>query len=64
MTKFIQREDGEDFEIPLGEIYKIACCDCGLVHNMVFMFADGKLTMAAERNNRSTGQKRRYLKNK
>lgn len=62
MTKYIQREDGEGFEVPLNEVYKIACCDCGLVHNVVFVYENNKLAMAAERNNRATGQRRRYMK--
>ena len=59
MTKYKQREDGEGFEVPIGEIYKIACCDCGLVHDVVFAYEDWKLAMAARRNNLSTGQRRR-----
>lgn len=61
MTKFIQREDGEGFEIPNGEIFKLACCDCGLVHNVVVAIDGDKLGLAAERNNRSTGQRRRHM---
>ena len=61
MTKYINRTDGEGFEVPLNEVYKIACCDCGLVHNVVFVFENGKLAMAAERNNRATAQKRRHM---
>jgi len=61
MTKYTQRKDGEGFEIPLGKIYKLACCDCGLVHNVVFTYEDGVLAMATERNNRATGQRRRWL---
>ena len=64
MTKYVKREDGEGFELPVGEIYKLACCDCGLVHDVVFIYEGGKLAMAAKRNNRSTGQKRRWLNNK
>ena len=59
---FTQREDGEGFFIPHGEVFKIACCDCGLVHNFVVVEEDGELGMAAERNNRSTGQRRRHMK--
>jgi len=56
------REDGEGFEVPLGEVYKLACCDCGLVHRVAFAVEDGKLGMAVERDNRATGQRRRYKK--
>lgn len=64
MTKYIQRYDGEGFEVPVDEIYRIRCCDCGLVHDVAFSIVDGKLGMAARRNNRSTGQARRRLNRK
>ena len=57
-TKYVKREDGEGFEVPLGEIYRIACCDCGLVHDVVFVYEDGKLGMAVKRNNTETGRRR------
>ena len=60
MSKYIPRKDGEGFEVPIGEVYKLACCDCGLVHDVVFVVEDGKLGMAAMRNNRATGQRRRH----
>ena len=61
MPKYKQREDYEDFKIPSGEVYRIACCDCGLVHDFVFISQDGKpIEVAAKRNNRSTAQKRRW----
>ena len=59
MTKYIQRRDGEGFELPIGKIYRLACCDCNLVHDVVFVVEDGKLGMAASRNNRATAQRRR-----
>lgn len=61
-TKYINRKDGEGFEIPLGEVYRLACCDCGLVHDVAFAYEDGKLGMAARRNNRATAQRRRNIK--
>jgi len=59
MTKYIQRQDGEGFELPIGKIYRLACCDCNLVHDVVFVVEDGKLAMAARRNNRATAQRRK-----
>ena len=49
--------------------YKLACCDCGLVHDLQFRIkmanVDGRLKnsvfMRARRNNRATGQKRRNV---
>lgn len=60
MTRYKQRVDYEGFEVPSNTIYKIACCDCGLVHDFVFVSEDGKpIGIAARRNNRATGQRRR-----
>ena len=61
-TRYVQRRDGEGFEVPVGEIYRLACCDCGLVHDVVFVVEGGNLGMAARRNNRATAQKRRRMK--
>ena len=63
-TKYTQRLDGEGWEITLGQIFKIACCDCGLVHNVIIVEEDGEIGMAAERDNRATGQRRRHMKKK
>lgn len=62
---YVQRHDGEGFTIPNKTIYKLTCCDCGLVHKLV-IFAEGRkgkpLGVAASRDNRSTGQRRRQKK--
>ena len=59
MTKYTQRLDGEYWSITREEIFRIACCDCGLVHDIIVVEEHGKLTMAARKNNRATGQRRR-----
>lgn len=59
MVKYIQRIDGEYWSITREEIFRIACCDCGLVHDIIVVEEDGELTMAARKNNRATGQRRR-----
>lgn len=41
--------------------YKMACCDCGLVHQIQFRLRKGKVEFRAFRDNRATGQRRRYL---
>jgi len=65
MAKYVQRKDGEGFSVPSGTIYKIACCDCGLVHDFVFISEDGKeIGIAARRNNRATSARRRNIKDK
>ncbi len=63
MTKYTQRSDGEGFEVPNGQVYKLACCDCGLVHQIVIL-APGvekgtPLGFAAKRDNRATAARRR-----
>lgn len=42
----------------------MACCDCGLVHNVDFRIYKGRVQLKATRNNRATEQKRRHMKNK
>ena len=60
--KYIQRKDGEGFEVPSGAICRIACCDCGLVHDMVFVSHDKKsIGIAARRNNRATVHRRKRM---
>lgn len=65
-TKYTQRYDGEGFEIPNLTPYKMACCDCGLVHKIVLAAPGvGKgvgIGFASERDNRATAQRRRKLK--
>lgn len=62
MTKYMQRKDGEGFDVPAGTPVRWACCDCGLVHDLVFVNGRGKVGVAARRNNRATGQRRRRVK--
>lgn len=39
--------------------YRMACCDCGLVHDVEFKVEGGRVEFRVARNNRSTGQVRR-----
>lgn len=41
--------------------YRMACCDCGLVHDMQFAVVDDRVVFRASRNPRSTGQLRRQM---
>jgi len=63
MTKYTQRQDNEGFEVPNGEVYKLACCDCGLVHQIVIVAPKTKkgvlIGFAAKRDNRATAARRR-----
>ena len=64
MSKYIQRYDGEGFVVPLRELYRLACCDCGLVHDVVWAYdkKTKELGMAVQRNNRATAQRRKNKK--
>ncbi len=59
MSRYTQRKDGEGWEVKPGEVFKLACCDCGLVHQVVIVIEDGKVGIAAKRDTRATGQRRR-----
>ena len=63
--KEFENEDGwGDWIHPLVG-YKMACCDCGLVHNMQFRIDDkGQINFRAQRNNRSTAMMRRHMDKK
>jgi uncharacterized Zn finger protein len=64
-SRYFQIIDGEGFTLPSGEKVRFACCDCGLVHDMVVVTHDRKpVGVAMRRNNRSTAQRRRHLKAK
>jgi hypothetical protein len=59
MSRYIQRLDNEGWTEKSGVPFKLACCDCGLVHQVVIV-ADGEdIGIAARRDNRATGQRRR-----
>ena len=63
MTKYVQRYDGEGFVVPLNEKYRLACCDCGLVHDVVWAYdkKTKELGMAVKRNNKATAIRRKNL---
>ena len=64
MTKYVQRYDEEGFVVPLNELYRLACFDCGLVHDVVWAYdkKTKELGMAVRRNNRATAYRRKSLK--
>lgn len=47
---------------PIKKGYKMACCNCGLVHTVNFRIVNRKVQLQAFRNNKSTGQHRRNKK--
>lgn len=56
--KYPKVKSGEWIQ-PVKKGYKMACCDCGLVHTMDFRIVNNRVQLRAFRNNRSTGQIRR-----
>lgn len=56
--QFVQAFDGEWVRVRNRRRYRIACCDCGLVHDMEFRVRDGKIELRAWRNPQATGGKR------
>lgn len=47
---------------PIRRGYKMACCDCGLVHVFDFRIYDGHVQLRAFRDNRKTAAMRRKFK--
>lgn len=44
---------------PIRRGYKLACCECSLVHRMDFRIHRGRVQFRAFRDERATGQRRR-----
>ena len=49
---------------PVRRGYRIACCDCGLVHQMDFRVRKRRVQFRVFQDNRATGQVRRHMKRK
>ena len=45
---------------PVTQGYKMACCDCGLVHCVDFRIVEGRVQFRMFRDSRATGQVRRH----
>ncbi len=62
MGKYQKFYDYEGVLLDPGEdIFRFACCDCGLVHSMaVVPEDDGKIGVAFKRESRATAQLRRH----
>jgi len=61
-------DEWTEWIMPKQPIYKMMCCDCGLVHDIEFDITFDEIEkrdrpiFRVRRNNRSTGQARRYRK--
>lgn len=59
--KYTQRYNGKPFTVKSQELTRWACCDCGLVHDLVFATrrAGQEIGVAARVNKRATAARRR-----
>ena len=61
--RYAQRKDGEGWSIRNREMFRIGCCDCGLVHDLVIHVRGRRkgfiVGIAGKRNERATAQKRK-----
>jgi hypothetical protein len=55
--------DADSWQTPKVNGYRVACCDCGLVHELDFRIRGGKVQYRVRRNNRATAAKRRFMAN-
>ena len=64
MSKYITVGNGSKIEVALDTkfIWQLACCDCGLVHDILVKVDATGTVFTIHRNNRATGQRRRYIK--
>lgn len=65
MTKprhYTRMVDGEGISLPANAVFLFACCDCGLVHDVV-VATRGKsdFGLAVRRNKRATAARRRWI---
>jgi len=61
--RHVYHEDYNEYEIPLDVEYVTVCCDCGLTHREIYSIRKGRLFFMGRRDNRATGQYRRFIKN-
>ncbi len=61
--KYEQPKSGQWVQ-PIKSGYKLACCDCGLVHRVDFRIYRGRVQFRVFRDERATGQVRRHMINK
>jgi hypothetical protein len=58
-TKVIEKADGwSEWIQPVEAGYKMACCDCDLVHTLDFRIHEGRVQLRASRHVRATAAKR------
>lgn len=55
------KPEADEWVRPIRRGYKLACCDCGLVHDMDFRVKNGRVEFRVRRNGRSTAMMRRHM---
>jgi len=59
LSKYPAVKDGAWIQ-PVRRGYKMACCDCSLVHVLDVRIVKGRVQIRVTRDTRATGQKRRH----
>ncbi len=62
MAKYPRLIDGEGIELKSKEAWKLMCCDCGLVHDMMLVAGrkGSPIGLAVRRNKRATAAARKH----
>lgn len=65
-SKYKVLADGEGWTVNNKERFKLACCDCGLIHEVAIVAPKLRkgavLGFAVRRHKRATAQRRRWMK--
>jgi hypothetical protein len=64
MSEYKPVDYGDAVEFSKRDEFWIGCCDCGLVHRYKVKIVGNKVQLIMWRDNRATGQRRRYLRRK
>lgn len=60
MTRYVHVKSGGPIYVIKGVTFKMGCCDCGLVHDIIWEDdEDNRLKMTITRNERATAAMRR-----
>ncbi len=60
MKPTYETPENNEWVQPIKEGYKMQCCDCALVHQLDFRIHKGRVQFRVRRDNRATGQCRRW----
>lgn len=60
LSETIDADGKTPWQRPVTQGYRIACCDCGLVHTLDFRISEGQIEFRVSRDNRSTAAMRRH----